>query len=196
MENKIIAIVGMCGSGKSVLADELMKLGTFGYIRFGQITLDILKEKGLELNEANERTIREDVRKEYGMGAYATLNIPKFDAVLAEGKNLVADGMMSWDEYKILKEYYKDKITVIGIFAPPEMRYDRLEKRFLKKGDINLRDRPFTREQAKARDFAEIENLAKGGPIAMADYTILNTGDLIEYVKNIKNFIDYINLRK
>ena len=76
MANKIFFIVGMTGSGKSEVSDELVKRG-FGYLRFGQITIDKLKEKGLEINEVNEKAMREGLRKEYGMGAFATLNIPK-----------------------------------------------------------------------------------------------------------------------
>lgn len=190
--NKIVAIVGMCGSGKSVLADELIKLG-WGYVRFGQLTMDEIKRQGLEVNEVNERMIREGLRKEHGMGAYAKLNIPKFDAIL-EKQNLVADGMCSWDEYKIMKDYYGDRLTVIHVYAPPEVRYERLEKRVIQKGDKDVKNRPLTREQAKARDCAEIENLDKGGPIAMADYTILNTGFFDEYKGQIEKFIKISNL--
>lgn len=185
--NRVVAIVGMCGSGKSVLADELIKLG-WGYVRFGQLTMDAIKEKGLEVNEANERMIREGLRKEHGMGAYAKLNIPKFDAVL-EKQNLVADGMCSWDEYKTLKNYYGERLTVVCVYAPPELRYERLEKRQIEKTDKDVKNRPLTKQQAQSRDYAEIENMAKGGPIAMADYIICNTSTLEDYKKQINNFV-------
>ncbi len=81
MQNKIICIVGMAGAGKSIVSDELVKHG-FSYLRFGQITLDKIKEEGLELSEANEKKIREGFRKEYGMAAFAILNIPKIDELL------------------------------------------------------------------------------------------------------------------
>ena len=83
--NKFIAIVGMCGSGKSVLSDELVKKGYY-FFRFGQITLDIVKEKGLEPTEQNEKQIRENVRKEHGMSAYAKLNLPKIEKFLEKLK--------------------------------------------------------------------------------------------------------------
>ena len=188
INNKIISIVGMAGSGKSILADELVKQN-WGYVRFGQLTLDIIKEKGLEVNETNERKIREGLRTEYGMGAFAKLNIPKFDKVL-EKQNLVADGLYSWTEYKILKEYYGDKLLVIAVFAPPQLRYNRLSSRKLEENDKDARNRPLTVEQAKSRDFSEIENIEKGGPIAMADYIILNTGTLEEYKQKIIKFIE------
>lgn len=184
---KIIAIVGMCGSGKSILADELVKLG-WGFVRFGQITLDIAKEQGVS-GEAAERKIREEIRAKHGMGAFAALNIPKFDAVLAN-KNLVADGLYSWSEYKILKEYYGERLTVVAIYAPPALRYERISRRHSDAADVNLRNRNFTAEEARARDFAEIENIEKAGPIAMADYTILNTAGMEEYKTEIKKFLN------
>ena len=66
LTNKIICVVGMPGSGKSIVSDELVKQG-FAFLRFGQITLDKVKEQGLKPNESNERKIREDFRKKYGM---------------------------------------------------------------------------------------------------------------------------------
>lgn len=180
---KIIAIVGMCGAGKSVLADALVASG-WGFVRFGQIVLDKTKELGVS-GEAAEKKIREEIRKEHGMGAFATLNIPKFDAVLKD-KNLVADGLYSWSEYKILKDYYGERLNVVAIYAPPALRYERISQRHSDTSDTALRNRNFTKEEAQARDFAEIENIEKAGPIAMADYTILNTGTLEKFKKEIK----------
>jgi len=186
--NKIICITGMCGSGKSVIADELVKKG-FQFARFGQITLDMVKEKGLPPTEENEKKIREDLRKQYGMGAFAILNLPKFDQLLKKG-NLVADGLYSWSEYKILKERYKQQIIIISILAPPELRYHRLEARTII--DEKMRNRPITPEQAKSRDYAEIENIEKGGPIAMADYYIINVSGLEELKKEFETFYQWM----
>jgi hypothetical protein len=44
--------------------------------------------------------------------------------------------------------------------------------------------RPLTPAEAASRDRAEIENLNKGGPICMADHTILNDGGL-EAMKSV-----------
>ena len=177
---RILAIVGMTGSGKSIVTDELIKKG-YNFIRFGQLTMDIIKEKGYELSEEIEKKVREDLRKEYGMGAYATLNIPKIDNLLLRG-DTVADGLYSWTEYKILKEKYKENLFVIAVYAPPLLRYKRLENRILKTEDKQTRNRPLDKTQSKLRDYSEIENIEKDGPIAMADYLIKNTENL-EYVK-------------
>jgi dephospho-CoA kinase len=49
--------------------------------------------------------------------------------------------------------------------------------------------RPLTEEQASARDYAEIENVNKGGPIAMADFTISNSSTLQSLIQQAENII-------
>ncbi|MFH1089433.1 MAG: AAA family ATPase [Candidatus Uhrbacteria bacterium] len=193
MPNKLVAVVGMCGSGKSLLSDLLVKEG-YGYVRFGQVILDEVKRRSLPPSEPLEREIRENFRKELGMAAIAILNLPKFETLLAQG-NVVGDGLYSWDEYKILKEKYGDNLIVVAVYSPPQIRYERLEKRFSDATDVNLRNRGFSRESAAARDVAEIENMAKGGPIAMANYTILNIGTVEEYQTKIQEFIKWLSTR-
>ena len=78
---KIVSIVGMAGSGKSEVAKILERNG-FLRIRFGDITDAEIRKRGLESNEANERYIREQLRKEHGMAAYAELSLPGIDLLL------------------------------------------------------------------------------------------------------------------
>jgi len=189
MSNKIICIVGMPGSGKSVVADELVRQG-FAFLRFGQITLDIVKERGLAPVEKNEREVREDLRRKHGMAAFALLNIPKIDELLKKS-DVVVDGLYSWSEYKILKDKYGEIIFVVAVFAPPETRYARLTNRSVA-GDEARRFRNFTKEESRSRDYAEIENLEKGGPIVMADFTIINTGTVDQLKEGVKEALSQI----
>lgn len=177
----IIAVVGMCGSGKSIASDYLEELG-YQKVYFGGVTMEVLKERGLEVNPENEKKIREELRKDHGMGAYAKLLLPRIINYSQNGPT-VLDGLYSWDEYKILKDELKDNLSMIAIITTKELRYERLSKR-----DI----RPLTKEEAKKRDISEIENLAKGGPIAFADYYISNDGDIETYKEQLKEIIDKI----
>lgn len=113
--------------GKSEVSDFFVNKG-FSYVRFGQITLDEIQKRGLVVSEDNEKVVREEFRKEHGQGAYAILNIPKFDEFLQAG-NVIGDGLYSWSEYKILKERYGENFIVIAVYSSPETRYDRLENR-------------------------------------------------------------------
>ena len=189
MSNKIICIVGMAGSGKSIVSDEFKKQG-FSFLRFGQITLDKIKEDRLDLNEENEKKTREGFRKKHGMAAFAILNTPKLDRLLKDS-NVVVDGLYSWSEYKVLKKKYHDLMYIIAVYAPPKLRHQRLKGRSAE-NDSQQRFRSFTEKEAEARDYAEIENVEKGGPIAMADFTIINTGTIDELKQEVKNILKAI----
>jgi len=190
--NKIVCITGMPGAGKSSVADYFVSKG-YGFLRFGQITLDELKKRKLTLNEKNERKIREEIRKRYGMAAYAILNYPKINKLLTTG-NVVGDGLYSWPEYKFLKGKFKNRLILVAVYAPPKLRYERISKRIMPKNDKDLRHRPFSKKDVESRDWAQIENLQQGGPIAMADFTIVNTKGKSYFLKQIKTIYKEIEI--
>jgi dephospho-CoA kinase len=189
----IVFVVGMAGSGKSIVADELVKEG-FSYVRFGQLVIDEIKKRGLEVSVENEKTVREELRKEHGMGAMASLNMKKFDELLTTS-NVVGDGLYSWTEYKILKEKYGERMHVLAVYAPPSLRYDRLENRSAE-ADTDSRFRSIPKEKSKSRDYAEIEGIEKGGPIAMADFTIINTGSVEDTKMQLSEFLKQLHEHK
>ena len=164
---KVVSIVGMTGAGKSEVSRVFEENG-FTRIRFGDVTDEEIKKRGLELNEENERYFREVLRKQYGMAAYASLNLPRIDSALKHS-DVVIDGLYSWEEYIFLKNHYGEDFCVVAVWASPRARYARLTGRS---------NRHLTLEEAVSRDRAEIENLDKGGPIAMADFTIINESSL------------------
>jgi len=175
---KVVAIVGMAGAGKSEVARMFEEHG-FEKVRFGDVTDEELKNRGLEPNEENERYIRQQLRKEHGMAAYAKLNLPKIDSSL-KSSNVVVDGLYSWEEYILLKEYYGEQFTTVAVWASAATRHGRLTDR---------KERPLTLEEAASRDKSEIENSNKGGPIAMADFTIINETSLEEMKKETERVL-------
>ena len=56
-----------------------------------------IRKRDLVLNEENERCVRELIRKEYGMSAYARLNLVKIDLARKQS-DVGIDGLYSWDE--------------------------------------------------------------------------------------------------
>jgi len=175
---KVVSIVGMTGAGKSEVA-RLFEEDGFIRIRFGDITDDEIRKRGLELNEENERYIRELLRKKHGMAAYARLNLLRIDLARKQSA-VVIDGLYSWEEYTFLKTHYGEDFYVVAVWASPKTRYARLTSRA---------DRRLTLEEAANRDRAEVENINKGGPIAMADFTIINEASLKELKKEVKGII-------
>ena len=175
---KVVSIVGMAGSGKSEVANIFENRG-FMKVRFGEITDREIEKRGLELNEKNERYIRQQLRKEHGMSAYAMLSLSSIDKLL-KSADVVVDGLYSWEEYRLLKSRYGDSLYVVAVWASPETRYERLTKRPV---------RPLTVEEAISRDIAEIEKSNKGGPIAMANFTIVNEASLEDMRKETQRVI-------
>ena len=178
---KVVAIVGMNGSGKSEVTRVFKQKGYIS-IRFGDITDKELARRGLPLNEGNERKVREQLRAEHSMAAYAIMNLPEIDAALQKS-NVVVDGLYSWDEYKTLKEHYGNNLIVIAVYASPRTRQQRLPQREI---------RPLNPEESSTRDYNEIEHLQKGGPIAIADFTLINEGIPIE---KLQKEIEQLSLR-
>ena len=121
--NRLVAIVGMCGSGKSV-ATTFFKDHGYEVIYFGGVTMKKLEEEGLEVTPENEKMMRERLRRDFGMGAYAQVLIDDIKSSL-EKSNVVLDGVYSWSELKILKQEFPN-IKFISIVVDKEKRYDRL----------------------------------------------------------------------
>lgn len=176
--NKIIALVGMCGSGKSVLTAFFEEAG-FKKVYFGGVTMRELEKRGLERNEQNERAIREELRRTYGQPAFAILLLDEI-AELSKSGNVVLDGLYSWQEYKVLKERFGDALSVLCVATDSKVRYERLSTRQI---------RPLTKHEAISRDFSEIENIEKGGPIAIADHYVTNNGSFEQLKEQFDEFI-------
>jgi dephospho-CoA kinase len=164
---KLVSVVGMTGAGKSEVA-RVFEGNGFTRIRFGDLTDEEMRKRDLEPNEENERFIRELLRQEQGPAAYAKLNQPRIEQAL-KSSDVVIDGLYSWEEFIYLKALYGESLYLVAVWSSPKTRYGRLRGRA---------SRRLTAEEAMSRDRAEIEHIGKGGPIAMADFTIINESSL------------------
>ena len=66
------------------------------------------------------------------------------------------------------------------LISDRKSRYGRLENRPV---------RPLSAGEATGRDIAEIENLEKGGPIAIADHYIVNNGTKEDLERQVMEYI-------
>lgn len=177
---RVITLVGMPGAGKSYCVEWLESKG-IPSVYFGGVTLDEVKARGLEVNEQNEKLVREDIRAKEGNGAYAKRMIQKISNLADEGSQVItADGLYSWTEYKEFKSSFAGRALIIAITAPRMLRHQRLANRPV---------RPLTEEEVSSREYAEIENLEKGGPIANADYTVVNDGTQEQMLEKLQTIL-------
>ena len=162
-KHKLIAIVGLAGAGKTEVS-RFFELAGFVKIRFGDLTQEYLQQNNLEVNEHNEKNAREFLRRKHGMAAYAKLNLGNIQKHLEVNKKF-------------------NRIIYAHGYVSPELRHIRLNTRHL---------RPLDKEEAESRDIAEIEHLNKAGPIAYADYMIINTTTIIDLREKVHEYIKSI----
>ena len=170
MENvKILAVVGMSGSGKSVVVDHLTDKG-YPKVYFGGMIYKEMEKRGIERTEdgVNERDFREMIRQTEGADWVVRQVIDEVHDLIGAGqKRIILDGVYSWTEYRTLKHEFPGRLTFVAVVVDKNLRYSRVAKR---------PERPFDAKAIRERDRSEIENLEKGGPIAAADYYVLNNG--------------------
>lgn len=168
---KIVAFVGLAGSGKSTAVEYFTEKG-YPKVYFGGVILQAMKDAGIERTAASEEKFREDVREEHGKDFVANKIVEEINHLTNSGqRHIIADGLYTWTEFLVLKKAFPGELTLVAIVTPRRLRYHRLSERAV---------RPFTATEAHERDIAEIENLEKGGPIAIADHYIINDGSVGE----------------
>jgi dephospho-CoA kinase len=167
---KIIAFVGLTGSGKSSAVEYLTDKG-YPKVYFGGIFYEAMKEAGLTPGDWGvEAPFREEIREQEGKDYVVKRANKQIRNLIAAGQHrIIADGLYSWTEYKVMKHEFPGELIVVAVVAPKHLRQHRLATRS---------DRPLNAEEVNERDRHEIETIEKGGPIAIADYYIMNDGDL------------------
>ena len=104
---KILAIVGMSGSGKST-AVEYLTDNNNPKIYFGGIIYKAMAEAGItEITPENQREFREAIRAKEGNDFVVKRAIADVHNLINAGqKRIVLDGVYSWTEYKILRKEF------------------------------------------------------------------------------------------
>lgn len=181
---KIVAFVGLAGSGKTSAVEYLTEKG-YPKVYFGGIIYKAMNEAGIDITWDSQQVFREEIRAREGKDFVVKRVIKEVhDLINAGQKHVVLDGLYTWSEYKILKHEFPGEMTVVAIVTAKHLRKQRMAKR---------PERPMTSAEVDERDWTEIENLEKGGPIAIADYYIHNDGDIDFLHKQMDDVLAHVN---
>ncbi len=166
---KIIAFVGLSGTGKSAAAAYLGEHG-MPRVSFADAIEDALKANNLDATLENETMIREKLRLDPAGDKIALEVIARLNNLVDSGqRKIVIDGLGSWATYRQLKHEFPGSITVVALTSSRHIRHRRLAMRH---------DQPLTQHEVNLRDYDAIETLGKGGVIAIADHFIHDNGSL------------------
>jgi len=180
---KIIAFVGLAGSGKTSAVDYLTSKG-YPKVYFGGIIYKAMREAGIDITWDSQQVFREEIRAKEGKDFVVKRVIKEVHDLIGAGQHrIVLDGLYTWSEYKILKHEFPGDMTVVAIVTPKHLRKQRMALR---------PERPMTAAEVDERDWTEIENLEKGGPIAIADYYIHNDGNLDFLHEQMDEILDHV----
>ncbi len=180
---KIVAFVGLAGSGKTSAVEYLTAKG-YPKVYFGGVIYKAMNDAGIEITWDSQQVFREEIRAKEGKDFVVKRVVKEIRDLIDAGQHrIVLDGLYTWSEYKILKSEFPGETTVVAIVTPKHLRKQRMAKR---------PERPMTAAEVDERDWTEIENLEKGGPIAIADYYIHNDGNLDFLHKQMDDVLDHV----
>lgn len=175
---KILAFVGLAGSGKTIAVNYLAEKG------YPKVNFDNFISEN-SLNTTEKLTIYQDLLLKNGKDFLVLKIIDQVQDLISAGqRKIIIDGPLSWNEYKTLKHEFPGCITTIAIVASRHLRHNRL---------INDSTRDVNREELYKQDWFEIEELEKAGPIAIANLYISNNKDLSLLYKKLDKLIIDLN---
>jgi dephospho-CoA kinase len=173
----VIGLVGRIASGKSIVADYLVREKKSSYYRFSDVLRDLL----LRLHKPNTRENLQDLgialRRMFGDGILAeTL---KADIESDEAEIVVVDGIRYEDEFRMIKGLGG---IVMYVSAPQKARYERVISRGTR-GEANITFDEFVKNEDKETE-RMIHIIGE-----KADYKIENSGTLDELTGKIDDIL-------
>ena len=177
----VVAVVGLAGAGKSTVARILERNYGYKSVYFGGHVVNEVRARGLPPGPESERLVREELREQHGMAAMAILSRQEIAEHIAAGSSVVIDGLYSLSELELLMDQLP--VIVVAVHAPVRLRQRRIQER---------RNRSLSPSELRARDLSEVRRLDKGGPIALADFHVLNAGSDSDLAKSVKTIVDEI----
>ncbi len=169
--------VGMPGSGKDELIEVARSMG-LAVLKMGDLVRDETRRRGLPVTNANVARIASEERDKHGPGVWAQRALPK----LTETKMLV-DGCRSDSEVTVFRHHFGD-LYVLGIFASPDTRYDRMTSRSRMDDGGNL-------QEFYDRDRRELK-WGIGNAFTLADGMLINEGGLDEFRRAARSKLESI----
>jgi dephospho-CoA kinase len=167
MGQRIIAVVGMPGSGKAIVSRVASSRG-IPVLVCGDVVREETKRRGLAPTPENTGKVMLAIRQEEGPAVVAKRLIPKIAS--SHAPLVVVEGVRSMAEVEALKGNYM--VVVVAVHASPKTRYERLAAR-------GRSDDPKSWEEFTDRDAREL-GVGIGDVIALAQETLINEASFEE----------------
>ena len=180
---KIICVVGMPSSGKTIVSDKAKQLGIFT-LTFDDIVREEMQVKGIIYTRNNERKMSEWFYKN------PREMMRRIVDKITQSNNpdkIVIEGLISPKQIQDLKDRLdQEELSILAIHSSPEIRFERRNQ--------NIDYHMLSHENIQESDNIGIK-MGLTEVIAMADHMIINDGDLLEFRKTVKHkLIELLNI--
>ena len=183
----VLIVVGLPGSGKSIAAGMLEKMG-FEVIELGDIWRELLKKNHIpRYDPIGTREFTRKIREKYGKEVYARYAYRK---VQKRRRMVAIMGVRSTYESRYLKRKLKN-IHIVALLAPMKMRFSRLKHRGKPEDPKTLKSFRWLETREK-RGFMKAKSEEKHGilhVVSAADYVIANTSTIKKLEQNLKGVV-------
>ncbi len=166
----VVALAGLSGAGKTTAISLLEARGCGIRFYVGGIVTGEVRRRGLTGTPADERLVREELRRDGGRDALARLALPAIQGFDGVGAVLL-DAIYNDEERTLYANHFGADFRMIGVDAPFTVRARRLAVRA---------NRPINEEELARRDAYEIDSLGIQDVLAAADARVPNKGTLDE----------------
>ena len=172
---KLIITTGMPGAGKEEFLIAASDSG-IPFIRMGDIVREFHAKRSEEDKDLSVGQLANLDRQRYGFDIWAKRAMEKMS-----GDIFMIDGCRSMDEVRAYRNL-TDDVNIVGIFASPKTRYDRLVKR-------GRDDAPKDIGEFNERDNREL-GWGLGETMALADRMIINESSLEDFKRDVRELME------
>ena len=172
---KILLITGMPGSGKEELLNVARTLD-IPFLRMGDIVREFHETSGAAAEGLSVGQVANGEREKHGKDIWAKRAIERMS-----GDIFLVDGCRSMDEVDSYRGL-SDQVYIIGVHAPPKVRYQRLIAR-------GRDDAPQNIAEFEERDNREL-GWGLGNVIALSDILIVNDSDLGSFQTRVREELE------
>ena len=177
--SKVVALTGMPASGKGEVS-AIAKERSWAIHRIGALVWAETERQGFELTPSNVGKVANGERERHGMDIWAIRSIPIIKDLLANGSNVLIDGMRGIPEQETFKATFGNDLETLAVISSFEIRMARAMSR--KRIDDGAES------DFRARDKRELGwNLKEA--IASAERKITNESSLENFHSEVNSFL-------
>lgn len=182
----VIGITGTLGAGKGTIVDYLVRQCQFKHFSVRSYLIEEAKRRNLPVNRDTFVAVANDLRATH-CPSFITDEL--YQIALKSGQNAIIESIRTPGEVDSLRQ--KNHFILLAVDADPKIRYERIVSRNSETDHVSYETFIENEQREMTSDDPNKQNLSKC--IAMADYTLQNSGDFENLYQQIKEIIKNIN---